>query len=351
LGLPEGPSGTEPNTSVKGAATETILRPSFEATTKAKPCSMADYKNFLQKLVDRYNFDSKNDMPGLKYPVRYWEIMNEPELQTSPLVFFQGTADDYFEVLKASYETITIEDVNAKVLNSGLASLDPDSLRFWTTVMDRGAAKYFDIGSIHSISAGEDLNIPKFKEFLNRYNAGSKPIWVTEVSFEASSAKLAASNEGYAEVMARAYGFALANGVDKLFYVNLQMPESLPNAAAGGPGFTNLSALFDSKGTKTKLYTAHRLFTEKLGGFESVQKLQEEVVQEERISRVNLGAYKFKKNGKNIYLFFAKDKTKITLPKELSGNVKVTDINGNEREMPVANLTNIFSTSPVFVEQ
>ena len=31
----------------------------------SKPCSMEDYKNFLIKLVDRYDGDGKNDMPGL----------------------------------------------------------------------------------------------------------------------------------------------------------------------------------------------------------------------------------------------------------------------------------------------
>jgi hypothetical protein len=45
-----------------------------------KPCSMEDYTEFLKKLVERYDGDGVNDMPELKYPVKYWEIMNEPAM-------------------------------------------------------------------------------------------------------------------------------------------------------------------------------------------------------------------------------------------------------------------------------
>ena len=37
----------------------------------SKPCSMDDYKNFLIKLVDRYDGDGSNDMPGLTKPIKY----------------------------------------------------------------------------------------------------------------------------------------------------------------------------------------------------------------------------------------------------------------------------------------
>ena len=51
----------------------------------SKPCSMDDYKTFLLKLIDRYDGDGSNDMPGLTKPIKYWDIMNEPcLLYTSP---------------------------------------------------------------------------------------------------------------------------------------------------------------------------------------------------------------------------------------------------------------------------
>ena len=41
----------------------------------SKPCSMEDYKTFLIKIVDRYDGDGSNDMPGLTKPIIYWDVM------------------------------------------------------------------------------------------------------------------------------------------------------------------------------------------------------------------------------------------------------------------------------------
>ena len=60
----------------------------------SKPCSMDDYKNFLIKLVDRYDGDGSNDMPGLIKPIKYWDVMNEPEFK----MFFKGSKEDFIEI-------------------------------------------------------------------------------------------------------------------------------------------------------------------------------------------------------------------------------------------------------------
>jgi len=45
-----------------------------------KPCDMQAYADFLAKAVERYDGDNQDDMPGLTLPIKYWEIMNEPEM-------------------------------------------------------------------------------------------------------------------------------------------------------------------------------------------------------------------------------------------------------------------------------
>ena len=59
-----------------------------------KPCSMEKYLHFLELLVDRYDGDGNNDMPGLSDPITHWEIMNEPEFK----MFFNGTEDEFTEI-------------------------------------------------------------------------------------------------------------------------------------------------------------------------------------------------------------------------------------------------------------
>ncbi len=95
-----------------------FLRSPQSAKLKLYPYGkkMVLWKNFLRRLVDRYDGDGKNDMPGLKYPVRYWHVVEEyPEK-------WIGSVKVYVNILKESYRTIKGEDPNAKVILIGLAS-------------------------------------------------------------------------------------------------------------------------------------------------------------------------------------------------------------------------------------
>src|SRR4030042_3948802 len=91
-----------------------------------KPCNMARYTDFLTKVVERYDGDGTDDAEGLEIPIKYWEIMNEPEMQGGgiggageELKFFVGTSQEYLSILKASYETIKKADPEAKVAHAG----------------------------------------------------------------------------------------------------------------------------------------------------------------------------------------------------------------------------------------
>ncbi|MFH2105162.1 MAG: hypothetical protein ABII72_02905, partial [Parcubacteria group bacterium] len=72
-----------------------------------KPCDMTAYTDFLAKVVERYDGDGEDDMPGLEIPLKYWEIMNEPSMQGGQtggageeLKFFVGTSQEYLDILK-----------------------------------------------------------------------------------------------------------------------------------------------------------------------------------------------------------------------------------------------------------
>ena len=158
------------------------------AHRKGKPCDMEAYKEFLRRLVERYDGDGLEDMSGLRYPIKYWEIGNEPDGAYDPEVgglFFQGSTEDYFEILKISYITIKEADPAAKVLIAALPSLGfrgKGKLPIWARpdfvpeeLFELGAADYFDIMNVHSFGRASEL-----KNFLWSYGAGDKPIWVTE---------------------------------------------------------------------------------------------------------------------------------------------------------------------------
>ena len=101
--------------------TGTIDKPGVQST-KYKPCDMDAYANFVTRLVERYDGDSIDDMPGLTVPIKHWELMNEPEFQTEP-IYFQGTPAEYVDTLKVTYEAVKQADPEALIVQGGMAGM------------------------------------------------------------------------------------------------------------------------------------------------------------------------------------------------------------------------------------
>ncbi len=308
--------------------------PAFQSS-KGKPCDMDAYRNFVSKLVERYDGDGIDDMPGLIFPIKHWELMNEPSFQD---MYFQGTPAEYVEVLKVTREAIKEADPEALIVQGGMAGMIHICTDFWQGVFDAGGAAYLDIMNMHSIGHGEHLNIPAFKQFLAHNGITNKPIWVTEVQYQQSHQTRGYTNEDFAKVLARSYVFALANGVDKLFYVNIQMPAFYGSNIP----FGEESALFTNQGDQTAVYRAHATIASLLGGLQDTDAVK---VISEQVSGwyIEEGQYKFSIGGKTVFALFGRG----ALPAEIVGQVTVIDIDGAETVMEAAKVR--LSDSPIFI--
>ena len=145
----------------------------------SKPCSMDDYKNFLLKLIDRYDGDGNNDMPGLTKPIKHWDIMNEPEFK----MFFKGSKEDFVEIFNFSSKIIREKQNNAVIVMAGAAGMFPENKKYWKSVLPK-IKDNFDIANIHHISDPEgkcdkEFWVDEFSSLLKSLNI-NKPIWVTE---------------------------------------------------------------------------------------------------------------------------------------------------------------------------
>ena len=145
----------------------------------SKPCSMDEYKNFLLSLVDRYDGDGNNDMPGLTKPILHWEIMNEPEFK----MFFKGTEEDFVEIFITSSKLIKEKQKDSVIVMAGAAGMYPENKKFWSSALPK-IKDHFDIANIHHISGPEgkcdkDFWVGEFSELLKSKKI-EKPIWVTE---------------------------------------------------------------------------------------------------------------------------------------------------------------------------
>lgn len=186
---------------------------------KGIPCDWEAYEKFLVSLVERYDGDGENDMPGLLYPVKYWEIGNEPEMKEGNDVFFQGTPEDYFLFLKRSAEAIRKADKDAKILHAGIASSFEFSREFWEKVFSmEGVEKYFDIANVHDLQGSEDGNVGFVRDLL-RERGIEKPVWVTEFSLR-SGIDREGGSINWKEVDKR-ISKAIENGAEKIFFISL----------------------------------------------------------------------------------------------------------------------------------
>ena len=145
----------------------------------SKPCSMDDYKNFLVKLVDRYDGDGLNDMPGLTKPIKYWDVMNEPEFK----MFFKGSKEDFVEIFNFSSKVIKEKQPDAVIVMAGAAGMFPESKKYWKVVLPK-IKDNFDIANIHHISGPDgqcdkQLWVDEFAALLKKADV-DKPIWLTE---------------------------------------------------------------------------------------------------------------------------------------------------------------------------
>ena len=118
-------------------------------------------------------------MPGLTKPIRYWEIMNEPEFR----MFFKGTEDEFVEIFNFSSKLIKLKQKDAVIIMAGAAGMFPESKKFWKSALPK-IKDHFDIANIHHITTPEgkcdkDFWVSEFSELLQSLNI-DKPIWVTE---------------------------------------------------------------------------------------------------------------------------------------------------------------------------
>lgn len=80
------------------------------------PKHMDDYRAWVQALVERYDADGRDDMPGLKRPILHYQCGNE---NGNPM-FWTGTLDDYVTLLKATRQAARAASPQVKIMSNGL---------------------------------------------------------------------------------------------------------------------------------------------------------------------------------------------------------------------------------------
>jgi hypothetical protein len=287
--------------------------------------NLTEWQNYLSTIVERYDGDGVSDMAGLKTPVKYWQIHNEPEGANCGL--FRNDVPGFVELMRVSYAAVHAACSDCKVLNggAGIRLFDetrvppPAGTTFWRDFAAMGGAQYVDVIAVH-YNEGKDADHGKIDDFeyqvsrMRELLGTSKPVWVTEFGTligNTGGGPLMGVPEAEAGAwFVRFYTAGLAAGVNRFY----------PDAVA--------FATFPS-GTIELPYYINKLLLARLGGFTSAQ-------------RVATGQYKFRVNGADAWVLWN------GVPSSLTGSVVATDMYGNETTVNATKLTPS-ETAPLIV--
>ncbi|MFH1465686.1 MAG: hypothetical protein ABIO70_14970 [Pseudomonadota bacterium] len=234
-------------------------------TAQYVPADLDGYSAWIRAVVERYDGDGQDDMPGLARPVRLWEVDNEPDMHNHLPPKGGGqrgdgaraaeaqaeqnpfeTPAEYAQVLVATAQAIRAAQPDAVVFNGGTFYTANDTGRAYLAAVlaEPGAAAAVDALSVHAYFT--DRTPEKYLAALDNAAslAGARPIFVTETSYpSAKEGKPWATLDRQARMVPYVYGEAMARGVERVCWHSLGDP---PAEKARGGFATN--SLYSAEG-------------------------------------------------------------------------------------------------------
>ncbi len=149
------------------------------------------YEAYLREMLERYDGDGVGDAPGLRYPIRVWQVHNELEAQWVTAmdegVSTWATPEDYAELLRFTTPIIREEIPDAVVVAShypwpgrDAADFDGDGApeRYMERVAELGGYEGVDVVEIHDFSG----DLARLVQGLTyAATASGLPVWAGQV--------------------------------------------------------------------------------------------------------------------------------------------------------------------------
>ena len=244
------------------------------------PKNLQDWSDFVYKIVSRY-----------KDRVKYWEVWNEQNI-----TFFNGTIEQYSDLLKSAYIAAKKADPACKVVFGGTAGVDTP---YMEAIYGNGCKYYFDVMAVHPYQWGDTFNDDWFRSLLNdmhqlmaKNGDGWKEIWLTEFGW--STGDVGITEDVQARLLAQCLITSLTMpelNVTKAFWFSIK--------DWGGPGH----GLLRDDGSRKPSFSAYRFVTRNLASAKYVKSLNQD----------DTRCHLFSLNGKPVLASWRRDKSTGTL--------------------------------------
>lgn len=259
----------------------TVKRPRIDVSrhvegTTYRPSDVAKYQRWVRAVVERYDGDGVDDMPGLETPIKHWQVDNEPPRRR----------EGYVDLVRITSQAVKKADPTAKVLIGGLdIPFDDHRQRIYEheqlPLLQELHGRDIDILDLHWFGhLDEWRRLPKAIERVRRdlTACGFKEtaIWFTEVgtysgkpqSRQGHSLPFQSERQQAVEMLTR-HVTALGEEVEKVFWA-WGMMEGFANVH-DNDFFDNTGFVYDGigpydpgRGTKKIVYWAYQKMTEVL---------------------------------------------------------------------------------------
>lgn len=210
-------------------------------TDRYLPADLAAFSAYVARIVERYDGDGTDDMPGLRAPVRWFEVDNEPDLKFTDPPREGGeswkpdsfcTPAEYAKVLVAAAAAVHAASPEAKVVAPSLFRPHADSAQAWLDrlVAEPGVREAVDVASLHTYDASPDgARLAEAIE-VTRAAFPGRPLWVTETSMSLGDG---VDEETQARLLVTFVGRSITGGVTALYWHTLADPPQPPDRGAG----------------------------------------------------------------------------------------------------------------------
>lgn len=141
--------------------------PATRRVRNARPRDPATWERFVRTVVDRYDSDGRNDMPGLDGRVRYWQAANEWISDENGSGGWVGSADDLVAYVRSAHDAVKAEDPDAIFVLGGLAAFNVDVLTVARGGLDMTVRQKWDAGS-ETVLTVRDMRGPEIARIIDR---------------------------------------------------------------------------------------------------------------------------------------------------------------------------------------
>ncbi len=228
------------------------------------------YRRFVTRVVERYDGDGMYDMPGLKNPVQYWQIGNEPSHRSRD---WQG----YLRLFEISSEAVKAACPGCKVVMGGNSRGLTGFRAFYIPLLEKMKDYPIDVFDIHHFGLGNrncGKEISKLKHavesaLIENGHLGTE-IWMTEFGTYAGQPWKPGPRRGrlpkqtqalQAEQLVKGMVVALAKGIKKVFWA-----WGMVDGFGLDGGIFDHTGLITETGDKKLAFYAYKLLIEKLRG-------------------------------------------------------------------------------------